>query len=77
MERERDPFAGDIAASLPADPDAPREDTVLTGEEPSPINPPSGCHFHPRCPAVMEQCSRVAPALTAVAPDHLVSCQLY
>jgi oligopeptide/dipeptide ABC transporter ATP-binding protein len=66
-----------FAASLPADPDAPREDTVLTGEVPSPINPPSGCHFHPRCPVAMEQCARVAPALKAVAPDHLVSCHLY
>ncbi|HMH49176.1 MAG TPA: oligopeptide/dipeptide ABC transporter ATP-binding protein [Candidatus Acidoferrum sp.] len=66
-----------FAASLPADPDAPREDTVLTGEVPSPIDPPAGCHFHPRCPAAMEQCSRIAPALKAVAPDHLVSCHLY
>jgi oligopeptide/dipeptide ABC transporter ATP-binding protein len=66
-----------FAASLPADPDAPREDNVLTGEVPSPINPPSGCHFHPRCPSAMEQCSRVAPTLKSVAPDHLVSCHLY
>jgi oligopeptide/dipeptide ABC transporter ATP-binding protein len=66
-----------FAASLPADPDAPREDTVLTGEVPSPIDPPSGCHFHPRCPSAMEHCSRIAPALKAVAPDHLVSCHLY
>jgi oligopeptide/dipeptide ABC transporter ATP-binding protein len=66
-----------FAASLPADPDAPREDTVLTGEVPSPIDPPAGCHFHPRCPAAMEQCARIAPALKAVAPDHLVSCHLY
>jgi oligopeptide/dipeptide ABC transporter ATP-binding protein len=66
-----------FAASLPADPDAPREDNVLTGEVPSPIDPPAGCHFHPRCPSAMEHCSRVAPALKAVGPDHLVSCHLY
>jgi oligopeptide/dipeptide ABC transporter ATP-binding protein len=66
-----------FAASLPADPDAPREETVLTGEVPSPIDPPSGCHFHPRCPVAMEHCARVAPALQNVAPDHLVSCHLY
>jgi len=66
-----------FAAALPADPDAPREDIVLTGEVPSPIDPPSGCHFHPRCPFVMEQCSRVDPALKEVAPGHLASCHLY
>ena len=50
---------------------------ILTGEVPSPIDPPSGCHFHPRCPFAMEQCARVAPELKAVAPGHLVSCHLY
>jgi oligopeptide/dipeptide ABC transporter ATP-binding protein len=66
-----------FAAALPADPDAPREDMILSGEVPSPINPPSGCHFHPRCPFVMEQCSRVDPALKEAAPGHLVACHLY
>jgi oligopeptide/dipeptide ABC transporter ATP-binding protein len=66
-----------FAAALPADPDAPREDLMLSGEVPSPINPPSGCHFHPRCPFAMEQCSRVEPQLKAIAPDHVVSCHLY
>jgi oligopeptide/dipeptide ABC transporter ATP-binding protein len=50
---------------------------ILTGEVPSPIDPPSGCHFHPRCPLVMEQCSRVAPEAKAVAPGHQVACHLY
>jgi peptide/nickel transport system ATP-binding protein/oligopeptide transport system ATP-binding protein len=66
-----------FSAALPADPDAPREEIVLSGEVPSPIDPPSGCHFHPRCPFVMEQCSRVDPVLKAVAADHLVACHLY
>jgi len=66
-----------FAAALPADPDAPREDLVLTGEVPSPIDPPTGCHFHPRCPSAMPECSRIAPVLKDVAPDHLVSCHLY
>jgi len=66
-----------FAAALPADPDAPRDDMILSGEVPSPIDPPSGCHFHPRCPFAMEQCSRVAPELKAVAPGHVVSCHLY
>ena len=66
-----------FSAALPADPDAPREDMILSGEVPSPIDPPSGCHFHPRCPLAMEQCSRVAPEVKAVTPGHLVSCHLY
>ena len=66
-----------FSAALPADPDARREEIVLTGEVPSPIDPPSGCRFHPRCPSAMEQCSRVAPVLRAVAPEHEVSCHLY
>jgi oligopeptide/dipeptide ABC transporter ATP-binding protein len=66
-----------FAAALPADPDAPEEDIVLTGEVPSPIDPPAGCRFHPRCPFAMEQCSRVPPPLKPVAVDHLVACHLY
>jgi peptide/nickel transport system ATP-binding protein/oligopeptide transport system ATP-binding protein len=66
-----------FSAALPADPDARREEIVLSGEVPSPIDPPSGCRFHPRCPSAMEQCARVAPVLRAVAPEHEVSCHLY
>ena len=66
-----------FAAALPADPDAPGEDIVLTGEVPSPIDPPGGCRFHPRCPFAMAECSQVAPALKPVAPDHRVACHLY
>ncbi len=63
-----------FAAALPADPDAPRADIVLSGEVPSPISPPTGCHFHPRCPIATEECARVEPMLEAVAPDHVVAC---
>jgi oligopeptide/dipeptide ABC transporter ATP-binding protein len=66
-----------FSAALPADPDAPREEFVLGGEVPSPIDPPKGCHFHPRCPMAMEHCSRVEPVLKDAAPGHLVACHLY
>src|SRR5207247_10066304 len=66
-----------FAAALPADPDAPGGEFVLTGEVPSPIDPPSGCHFHPRCPFAMERCTVDDRVLEAVAPGHQVSCHLY
>lgn len=49
----------------------------LGGEVPSPINPPSGCHFHPRCPKRFEGCDQAFPALTRQGSDHLVACKLY
>jgi oligopeptide/dipeptide ABC transporter ATP-binding protein len=65
------------AAALPAHPDVQREEIVLPGEVPSPINPPPGCRFHPRCPFVKPECSQVEPVLTEVASDHKVSCHLF
>jgi len=50
---------------------------VLGGDVPSPINPPSGCHFHPRCPEVMERCRREEPKYITLAKDHQVNCHLY
>jgi len=66
-----------FAASLPSHPDEEREELVLSGEVPSALNPPQGCHFHPRCPFVMEQCSGEEPELKEVAPDHFVACYLH
>ena len=66
-----------FSAALPVHPDVQREEIVLAGEVPSPINPPTGCRFHPRCPFVMPACSQVEPTLRQVAPDHKVSCHLY
>jgi peptide/nickel transport system ATP-binding protein/oligopeptide transport system ATP-binding protein len=66
-----------FSAALPAHPDIVREEIVLQGEVPSPINPPSGCRFHPRCPFAMPQCSEVEPKEQDMAPDHMVACHLY
>ena len=66
-----------ISASLPAHPDSQREDLVLSGEVPSPLNPPSGCYFHPRCPFVMDRCSVDVPELRELSEGHKVSCHLY
>ena len=66
-----------MSAALPSHPDITREEIILPGEVPSPLNPPSGCHFHPRCPWVLEHCSVEEPQLKETAPNHLVSCHLY
>ena len=66
-----------FAAALPTHPDEAREGAVITGEVPSALNPPSGCHFHPRCPYAMPHCAQDEPALTEVAPRHAVACHLY
>jgi oligopeptide/dipeptide ABC transporter ATP-binding protein len=66
-----------FAAALPAHPDEAREGTVIAGEVPSALNPPSGCHFHPRCPYAMPRCAREEPVLIEVAPRHAVACHLY
>src|SRR5499426_4195795 len=66
-----------FSAALPAHPDSAREEIILSGEVPSPITPPSGCHFHPRCPFVMPRCSEREPDLVEVSPGHKVACYLY
>jgi len=66
-----------FAASLPSHPDEQREEVVLTGEVPSALDPPRGCHFHPRCPFVMPRCSEQEPELVELAPGHSAACHLY
>ena len=66
-----------MSAALPSHPDIEREEIILTGEVPSPVNPPSGCHFHPRCPSRFEPCADEEPVLTEPVPGHRVVCHLY
>ena len=66
-----------MSAALPAHPDEVIEEIVLQGEMPSPLNPPTGCHFHPRCPAAMAICRKVAPEVIRIGKTHTVSCHLY
>jgi oligopeptide/dipeptide ABC transporter ATP-binding protein len=66
-----------FSAALPSHPDVEREEIILSGEVPSPINPPPGCRFHPRCPFVMPRCAEHEPELKELAPDHWVACHLY
>jgi oligopeptide/dipeptide ABC transporter ATP-binding protein len=72
------PYAIALLSSVPIpDPTIKRERAMLTGEVPSPINPPSGCRFHPRCSQVMDLCSKEEPDLIDVGKGHLVACHLY
>ncbi len=54
-----------------------RKRVILTGDVPSPINPPSGCHFHTRCPYAMPRCKVDVPTLREVVPGHFASCHLH
>ncbi|HTE80073.1 MAG TPA: dipeptide ABC transporter ATP-binding protein [Reyranella sp.] len=65
-----------FSAALPSHPDERREDVVLQGEVPSPLNPPSGCAFHPRCPHAMARCAAESPPLRQVE-NRMVACHLY
>jgi len=65
-----------IAAAPVADPRAKRPQAILEGEVPSPINPPSGCAFHPRCPYAVARCKTEAPALVGMPDGRLVACHV-
>ena len=76
-ENPQHPYTRALLSAVPIpDPvlDAQRERIILTGEVPSPLNPPTGCVFHPRCPMVTEDCSRVMPEVREILPDHVAAC---
>ena len=71
------PYTKALLSAVPIpDPlvEASRERVVLRGEAPSPLNPPSGCFFHPRCPIAIDRCAQEAPELREVARDHWAAC---
>jgi oligopeptide/dipeptide ABC transporter ATP-binding protein len=71
------PYTKALLSAIPvADPflEETRERIILKGEIPSPLNPPSGCNFHPRCPIATDECSERVPSLRDVAKDHQVAC---
>jgi oligopeptide transport system ATP-binding protein len=72
------PYTEALLSAVPIpDPAMKRRRIRLEGDVPSPIRPPSGCHFHPRCPHAMAQCAIEAPVRKEVGPGHDVACHLY
>ena len=73
----RHPYTQALLSSVPVpDPFLKREEVILQGEVPSPINPPPGCRFHPRCSFRKPDCSRIEPSLQEIEPRHHVACFL-
>ncbi|MEC7641762.1 MAG: ABC transporter ATP-binding protein [Nitrospinota bacterium] len=72
------PYTQALLSSNPqTDPKKSREHPILKGDVPSPMDPPSGCHFHPRCPQVMDHCRTITPKTITLGKDHTVQCHLY
>jgi oligopeptide transport system ATP-binding protein len=74
------PYTKALLSAVPIpDPlaEANRELIVLTGDVPSPANPPSGCSFHPRCPYTMPMCKELTPQPKEMGNGHVAACHLY
>lgn len=77
LERPAHPYTQALISAVPAvDPAKRKSRTKLTGEIPSPINPPKGCPFHPRCPLTIPKCSEIRPAIIDIGAGHQVACHV-
>ncbi len=74
--RPNHPYTQALLANVPTLESRKKTFALIKGEIPSPINPPMGCHFHPRCPSAMERCKAERPALKEMAPRHWSACHL-
>lgn len=71
------PYTQALMSAIPVpNPRMKKQRVILKGDVPSPLNPPRGCRFHPRCPVAMERCAQEDPVFKEVAPEHWVACWL-
>ena len=69
------PYTRALMSAIPVpDPKRQEKRIILTGDVPSPIRPPSGCHFHPRCPDMIQECKVTCPSLRETSHDHVTAC---
>lgn len=76
FSRANHPYTQALLAQIPRFELRRSQYQAIRGEMPSPLNPPSGCHFHPRCPHASQRCREQAPTLREVSPGHLSACHL-
>ncbi len=75
FQNPKHPYTEALLSAVPVpDPDYQRERIILKGDVPSPVNPPSGCYFHPRCPYAQPVCKEQEPAFVDIGGEHFVSC---
>jgi len=74
--RANHPYTVALMAEVPRVDARRRQYVPIQGEIPSPLAPPSGCHFHPRCPRAFGRCREEAPRLKEIAPGHVSACHL-
>ena len=75
FQKPKHPYTAALLSAIPvADPRIRSEMIPLEGDVPSPTSPPSGCHFHPRCPYASEKCRSEEPGMEKVEPNHYISC---
>ncbi|KHK51605.1 peptide ABC transporter ATP-binding protein [Ralstonia sp. A12] len=76
FRRPNHPYTQTLLAEIPRLSARHKTFTAIQGEMPSPLNPPTGCHFHPRCPHAMPRCKTEAPTLRGIAVNHVSACHL-
>ena len=77
LRAPRHPYTRALLAAVPVIDGAGPAAADVRGEQPSPVAPPSGCHFHPRCPHATDACRAAYPAAVSVSDTHTVRCVLY